>query len=133
MNELTAFSGALDAALDASGVSPDELTVEVSSAGAEREVRIPRDLGRFTGLPMLVRYKQAGGGNGDGTAPATAAEVLELETYDVASGTTVWKLANVRANRAGLKKGQPLNKKLRERRINLRFEELLKVNLHMDI
>jgi ribosome maturation factor RimP len=36
VDELTDFSGAFDAALDAAGVSPDELTVEVSSAGAER-------------------------------------------------------------------------------------------------
>ena len=36
VDELTAFSLAFDTALDAAGVSPDELTVEVSSAGAER-------------------------------------------------------------------------------------------------
>jgi hypothetical protein len=36
VDELTAFSTAFDTALDVAGVSPDELTVEVSSAGAER-------------------------------------------------------------------------------------------------
>jgi ribosome maturation factor RimP len=36
VDELTAFSGAFDAALDAAGCAPGELTVEVSSAGAER-------------------------------------------------------------------------------------------------
>ena len=40
VDELTDFSGAFDAALDAAGVSPDELTVEVSSAGAERYAHI---------------------------------------------------------------------------------------------
>ncbi len=81
---------------------------------------------------MLVRYQQAGTG-ADGASPPAAAEVLQLVSYDEAGASTVWKLADVRANRAGLKKGQPLNKKARERRLALRLDELRKVNLHMDV
>jgi hypothetical protein len=151
VDELAAFSGALDTALDAAGVSPDELTVEVSSAGAERcasllvdvsllefthadvlmacgrEVRVPRDLERFAALPMLVKYRAA-------PAPAEPiTEALYLLQHDAAAGVTHWKLADVRRNRGGLKKGQPMSKKAREQRVEIALPDLLKVNLHIDL
>ena len=152
VDELTAFSLAFDTALDAAGVSPDELTVEVSSAGAERcaccvmmpslhralthrwrivhacsEVRLPRDLGRFQGIPMVVRYRNAAEGG------AEATEALDMLSYDAAAAVTTWKVADVRMNRGGLKKGQPMSKKTRERRLTLPVADLLKINLLIDV
>ena len=126
VDELSAFTHAFDAALEASGAAPQELSVEVSSAGAEREVRLPRDLPRFKGLPMAVRYAPTPG------APALT-EALELLEFDEAAGTTLWKLAAVRANMAGLKKGQPMGKKMRERRVALPINALQKVHLILDV
>ena len=126
VEDLSAFTHAFDAALEASGKAPVELSVEVSSAGAEREVRLPRDLQRFAGLPMAVRYAPA-----PGATPLT--EALELVEYDAEAGTTLWKLAAVRANMAGLKKGQPMSKKMRERRVALPLDALLKVHLILDV
>ena len=127
LEELSEFSLLFDTALDAAGVSPDELTVEVSSAGAEREVRLPRDLRRFQGLPMLVRYSPPEGG-------AEVSEVLDLVSYDEAAGVATWRVADVRANRAAsAKKGQPLPKKVRERRLALPLDAMRRVNLHIDV
>jgi hypothetical protein len=92
-------------------------------------VRLPRDLGRFQGLPMLVRYR-------DASKPVGAADVseaLELLSYDAEAGVTSWKVADVRLNRAGLKKGQPMSKKTKERRVTLKLADVRKVNLHIDI
>jgi len=127
VEDLARFSIAYDAALEASGASPSELTVEVSSAGAEREVRLPRDLTRFLGLPMAVRYQPTEAGQ------PPMSEALELVEYDAAAATTLWKLAPVRANLAGLKKGQPMGKKMRERRLALPLAALIKVSLILDV
>ena len=124
--DLSSFSNAFDAALEASGAAPGEMTVEVSSAGAEREVRLPRDLLRFKGLPMSLRYEPE-----PGATPTT--EALELLEFDSDAGTTLWKLAAVRANMVGLKKGQPMSKKMRERRLALPLKQLLKVHLILDV
>ena len=120
LDELSAFSTAFDAALDAAALEPDELSVEVSSAGAEREVRVPKDLQRFVGRPMRVVYTADG---------AEAIEFLELLAYDAQLQTTVWKLADCRENKANLKKGQQMSKKQRERRLELRTEQLKLLNL----
>ena len=126
VDDLSAFSTAFDEALEVAGAAPGEMTVEVSSAGAEREVRLPRDLDRFKGLPMSVRYEPE-----PGATPLT--EALELLEYDAQAGTTLWKLAAVRANMVGLKKGQPMSKKMRERRVALPLAQLQKVHLILDV
>lgn len=124
MDELTAFSIAFDTALGEAALAPDMLTVEVSSAGAEREVR-PRDLARFVGFPMRVTYRRGAEGGEEAT------EVLRLLSVG-AAGETEWALADVKANRAHLKKGQPLSKKAKERRVALAAEALRKAHLHVD-
>jgi len=126
MDELGMFSVAFDTALDAAAMSPDELTVEVSSAGAERELR-PRDLQRFVGFPMRVVYLDA--------HAAEQSELLELMSVDEGldgAATSTWRVADVKANRAHLKKGQPLNKKVKERRLVLHAAALVRANLHVD-
>jgi hypothetical protein len=109
-----------------------------SECRPRRQVRVPRDLLRFQGLPMRVRYRPAAdaaraAGGASAAAPAEVSEVLELLSFDAAAGVASWKVADVRANRGALKKGQPLNKKTRERRIATPLAELLQVNLHIDV
>lgn len=40
-----------------SGITPENYSMEVTSAGAERILRLPSDLERFRGLPLKVRYR----------------------------------------------------------------------------
>lgn len=39
---------------------PDNYTVEVSSAGVEREISLPEELDRFKGLPLQLHYRLEG-------------------------------------------------------------------------
>lgn len=140
MDELSEFSVAFDTALCAAAIAPEELTVEVSSPGAERQVRIPQDLLRFQGLPMRVMYDTAaaGGeaspkGKEAAAAGAVSDELFDLVAFDEAAGVTTWQVANVRANRAHLKKGQPLSKKVKDRRITLPLSALRTIHLHIDV
>ena len=68
---------------------------------------------------------------GEREAPKT--EVFDLVEFDLAARSTTWKLADVRANKAGKKPGQGLNKRERERREVLPFDRLLRVNLFIDL
>lgn len=56
-----AFIGLLDEAIGQDGL-PDDLneenySLEVSSSGAERELRIPAEFERFRGRPLQIRYR----------------------------------------------------------------------------
>ena len=139
MDELSEFSVAFDTALCAAAIAPEELTVEVSSPGAERQVRIPQDLLRFQGLPMRVMYDTAAAGGEaspkgkEAAAGAVSDELFDLVAFDEAAGLTTWQVANVRANRAHLKKGQPLSKKVKDRRITLPLAALRTIHLHIDV
>ena len=142
VDDLTEFSNAFDTALAGADMAPDDLTVEVSSPGAERQVRVPIDLLRFQGLPMRVLYDAAEavetpeprGAKGERESGGeSAVEVLDLVEYDEQAGRTLWRVANVRANRAHLKKGQPLSKKVKDKRISIPVAALLKVHLHIDV
>ena len=58
INDCEALSKALDPLLDESDPIPDSYVFEVSSAGAERELKRPGDFARFMGHPAEVRlYK----------------------------------------------------------------------------
>lgn len=128
IEDLQSFNEDFSTALEAAGVAPDDLSMEVSSAGAEREIRFPKDLGRFEGLPMTVTY----GSDGD-SAAATKQEVMELVEWDLEGKSTTWKLADVKENKKGMKKGQGLNKKQRERREVLSFDQLQQVKMYLDL
>ncbi len=93
---------------------------------------MPADLQRFAGLPMRVRYAPEGPLEA-GQQAGEVTEVLDLVSYDAAAGLTVWKLADVRANKTHLKKGQPLGKKARERRLALPCAALKKIHLIVDV
>ena len=62
INDCEALSKALDPVLDEADPIPDSYVFEVSSAGAERELKRPGDFERFMGSPVEVRlYKPCEG------------------------------------------------------------------------
>lgn len=40
------------------GILPDNYTVEVNSAGAERQLRLPEELERFRGKPLKIQHRE---------------------------------------------------------------------------
>ena len=59
-----------------------DVALEVASPGAERKLRLPGDLTRFSELTMRVTYKDAEAEDHvDQGADAQAGEELEAETY----------------------------------------------------
>ena len=62
INDCEAVSRELDVLLDEADPIPDSYVFEVSSAGAERELKRPSDFERFMGSPITVRlYKNRDG------------------------------------------------------------------------
>ena len=62
ISDCEALSRALDPVLDEADPIPDSYVFEVSSAGAERELKRPGDFERFMGSPVEVRlYKPVDG------------------------------------------------------------------------
>lgn len=59
INDCEAMSKALDPVLDEADPIPDSYVFEVSSAGAERELKRPRDFEKFLGSAVEVRLYQA--------------------------------------------------------------------------
>ena len=136
MDEISAFTRALDARLEAlvaEGVVPGDYTIEVSSPGADRRLRLPEELQRFADLPLDVTYAKpaAGGEGGDGAGLSRTTEVLVLKDPP-AEGATVWtwKVADVRANRP---QGKKLTTKMKKRDIVTTLDQLLEVRIHVDL
>ena len=67
-----AFSRALDPLLDEADPIPDPYVFEVSSAGAERELKRPSDYERFLGSFVAVRLYSARGARKEFTGTLTA-------------------------------------------------------------
>ena len=95
INDCEALSKALDPILDETDPIPDSYVFEVSSAGAERELKRPGDFERFMGSPVEVRlYKPFEGskvwtgqlaGYEDGRVALEAAgKVLQFDKAQVA-------------------------------------------------
>ncbi|XP_006300530.2 uncharacterized protein LOC17896508 [Capsella rubella] len=104
---------------------PDNISLEVSSPGVERVVRLPQDLDRYKDRPMYVRYtKEDTETEGDG--------IFKLVSFDVENKSCVWGIADIRVNREKAGKGRPLNKKQREWRLETAFESLRLVRLHSE-
>ena len=59
IDDCEAFSRAFDPVLDAEDPIADSYIFEVSSAGAERELKRPSDFARFIGNPVEVKLYQA--------------------------------------------------------------------------
>jgi hypothetical protein len=58
--------------------------------------------------------------------------ILLLESVDLNAEHCVWKLADVKENRAEAGKGRPVNRKQRDWRLQTLFEAVKKVTLYLD-
>ncbi|XP_076893004.1 uncharacterized protein LOC143544881 [Bidens hawaiensis] len=131
MEDIEAFSNAYRERLDqaeAAGSIP-VVSLEVSSPGLERVVRVPQDLGRFKDRPMYVKYTTS---DEDAKSSCENDGVLRLESFDLDTKCCTWGLADVKVNREKAGKGRPLSKKQREWRITTPFDSLLIVRIHAD-
>ncbi|KAH7280217.1 hypothetical protein KP509_37G056300 [Ceratopteris richardii] len=136
MDEIEKFSSIYGERLEAAGQTgavPDNIDLEVSSPGAERVVQVPDQLIRFKGLPMFVRYEEVSDNEDRTSYPVVKDSILEFVSLDPELGKSVWKLANVRANREQAGKGRGLTKKQKEWRMELPLSSLRLVRLFMDI
>ncbi|KAI3505074.1 hypothetical protein L1887_26959 [Cichorium endivia] len=126
MEDIEAFSKAYREWLneaESTGSIPD-ISLEVSSPGLERVVRVPEDFERFKDRPMYVKYTTEVDEVCDG--------VLRLESFDLETNRCIWGLADVKVNREKAGKGRPLNKKQREWRLDTPFESLVLVRIYAE-
>eukprot|EP00195_Chlamydomonas_chlamydogama_P009484 CAMPEP_0202893122 /NCGR_PEP_ID=MMETSP1392-20130828/2755_1 /ASSEMBLY_ACC=CAM_ASM_000868 /TAXON_ID=225041 /ORGANISM="Chlamydomonas chlamydogama, Strain SAG 11-48b" /LENGTH=336 /DNA_ID=CAMNT_0049577329 /DNA_START=27 /DNA_END=1038 /DNA_ORIENTATION=- len=124
IDDIEKFSRMLNLELEASlgAERAGEISFEVSSPGAERQLVLPDDLNRFAELPLRVEYSNEQGG--------ATTQVLELVEYDVEGGSTTWRLADVRANAPT--KGRGLSKKQKGQVVSLAVSQLQRVRIHVD-
>ncbi|XP_047342168.1 uncharacterized protein LOC124945724 isoform X2 [Impatiens glandulifera] len=131
MSDIEAFSSAYRKRLneaELTGSIPNDISLEVSSPGVERAVRIPEDLDRFKHRAMHVKYVTIG----DDLLKETSYGVFRLISFDVEDKSCTWGLADVRVNREKAGKGRPLNKKQREWQVNTSFDSLLLVRIYSE-
>lgn len=108
-----------------------DLAVEVSSPGAERLLKVPEDLDRFKDMAMRVQYLVEGD-------DLVSKQILQkdgiflLELVDIQAEHCVWKLADVKENRAEAGKGRPLSRKQRDWRLQTSFKAVKKATLYLD-
>ncbi|KAK1311484.1 hypothetical protein QJS10_CPA08g01287 [Acorus calamus] len=124
MSDIEAFSTSYQARLDEAsrfGTIPEDITLEVSSPGIERVIRVPEELDRFKEKPMYVKYI---------SSDTVIDGVFKLVSFDLESGTCTWGLADVKINREKSGKGRPLSKKQKEWRLQTPFESLRLVRLY---
>ncbi|XP_020246939.1 uncharacterized protein LOC109824710 [Asparagus officinalis] len=132
MTDIEAFSSAYQELLDEAGLAgtiPENLSLEVSSPGVERVVRIPEELERFKEKPMKVRYTI---NNAASDSPQESEGIYKLISFDLDSQNCTWGIADVKANRKQAGKGRPLTKKQREWRLQTPFDSLILVRIHSD-
>jgi len=93
-------------------LGPDNYSLEISSAGAERELRLPGELERFRGQPLTIKYQIN-------------------EQTETMIAVFVSALADAFVFQEYRSKKEKRSKPLRE--LTLRGEELLKANLYLDM
>lgn len=128
LEELEDLSACFNTALEASLGSElaGQLEIEMSSPGAERDVRVPQDLVRFQELPMQVKYKE------DDESDTTVVRIFNfIDIQEEEGGKATWRLADVRANRPG--KGRGLSKREREKVYTIPIASIQHVCLHVDM
>nr|XP_043606512.1 uncharacterized protein LOC122578592 [Erigeron canadensis] len=133
MEDIEAFSKAYRERLneaEASGSIPVDISLEVSSPGLERVVRIPQDLERFKDRFMYVKYMTQV--DDDVTSSCERDGIFRLESFNLETKCCTWALADVRVNREKAGKGRPLNKKQREWRLDTPFDSLHLVRIYAD-
>eukprot|EP00210_Caulerpa_lentillifera_P006465 g6177.t1 len=98
------------------------LEFEVSTPGAERQVRVPFKLQRFQHLPMTVTYHHS-------TDSKTQTAILEFIELDLEAKMTKWKYWNGRHNRTTVK----LSKSEFTKVFSIGMDDLVRVNLFVDV
>jgi len=106
--------------------------LQVSSPGAERLLKVPEDLDRFKDMAMRVQYLVEGDSNLDSKQNLLKDGIFLLESVDTQAEHCVWKLADVKENRAEAGKGRPLNRKQKDWRLQTLFTSVKKVTLYLD-
>ncbi|KAF0893160.1 hypothetical protein E2562_023188 [Oryza meyeriana var. granulata] len=132
IDDIEAYTIAYRAKLDdaeSAGRIPQNISLEVSSPGVERVIRIPDDLERFKERAMYVRYTTTSDETG---TPQEGDGVFRLISYDMDLCECTWGIADVKINRQQAGKGRPLSKKHREWRLQTLFESLKLVRVHSD-
>lgn len=130
MADIEAFSSAYRARLDEAELAktiPENVSIEVSSPGVERVLRIPQELDRFKERPMYVKYI---------TETGSASEqdgIFRIVSFDLETNCCTWGLADVRINREKAGKGRPLSKKQREWRLTTPFDSIRLVRVYSEI
>lgn len=132
MEDIEAFSTTYRARLDQAELAksvPENISLEVSSPGVERVVRIPDELDRFKERAMYVKYT-----NNVATASSSSESdgIFKLVSFDIEAKCCTWGLADVKINREKAGKGRPLSKKQREWRLETPFDSLRLVRLYSD-
>ncbi|KAL0351583.1 UNVERIFIED_CONTAM: Ribosome maturation factor RimP [Sesamum calycinum] len=133
MTDIEAFSTTYRARLDeaeTTGSVPENISLEVSSPGVERVVRIPQDLERFKDRNLYVKYATEAV---DGGSSSEHDGVFRLISFDSEGSSCTWGLADVRVNREKSGKGRPLSKKQKEWRLNTPLDSLRLVRLYSEI
>ncbi|CAD6221147.1 unnamed protein product [Miscanthus lutarioriparius] len=121
----------LDEIIERGEISLD-LALEVSSPGAERLLKVPEDLDRFKDMAMRVQYLAEGDNDLMSKKNQVKDGIFLLESVDTQAEHCVWKLADVKENRAEAGKGRPLNRKQKDWRLQTSFTAVKKVTLYLD-
>lgn len=132
IDDIEAYTIAYRAKLDdaeSAGRIPKNVSLEVSSPGVERVIRVPDDLERFKERSMYVRYVIT---SKDAATPQEGDGVFRLISYDVDLCECTWGIADVKINRQQTGKGRPLSKKQREWRLQTPFESLKLVRVYSE-
>lgn len=133
MTDIEAFTKTYRVRLDeaeTNGNIPGNISLEVSSPGVERLVRIPQDLERFKDRNLYVKYVVEATDSG---TSSVLDGVFRLVSYDAEGRCCSWGLADVRVNREKSGKGRPLSKKQKEWRLNTPLDSLRLVRLFSEI
>lgn len=105
----------------------------MSSPGAERLLKVPEDLNRFKEMPMWVQYLNlAEDGSGQKIHEKEKEGIFLLESIEHETQHCVWKLADVKENRAETGKGRPLSRKQKDWRLHVQFDAIKRVMLYLD-
>lgn len=98
-----------------------QFSIQVSSPGAERRLRIPDDLDRFKSLPLTVQHTDGSG--------VQVSQVLRF--VEASSDSTVWTLADVKANSPS--KGRMLSKRQKQAQICIPLNKVQRVSMYVQI
>ncbi|SPT18461.1 unnamed protein product [Triticum aestivum] len=132
IDDIEAYTIAYRAKLDdaeSAGRIPKNVSLEVSSPGVERVIRVPDDLERFKERSMYVRYVMT---SEDAATAQEGDGVFRLISYDVDLCECTWGIADVKINRQQTGKGRPLSKKQREWLLQTPFESLKLVRVYSE-